>query len=150
MTKSHHIQQQLLQQQFTLNTKPKLRAAPTKAASSGDWAWYSSLPVTHKGRSVAIQVPDSGCNLQCFSKNTFWLLTTIITDEILYYMRIHFTEKSKQTATSHYFYFLLDMLYCLPLSNFTCTAAHQGAKQGRVSQKQGKLLNNKFSRCHIW
>jgi hypothetical protein len=29
----------------SLNTKPKFRAADTSAASSGDCAWYSSLPV---------------------------------------------------------------------------------------------------------
>jgi hypothetical protein len=29
----------------SLNTKPKFRAADTNAASSGDCAWYSSLPV---------------------------------------------------------------------------------------------------------
>jgi hypothetical protein len=28
----------------SLNTKPKFRAAETKAASSGDCAWYSSFP----------------------------------------------------------------------------------------------------------
>ena len=29
----------------SLNTNPKFRAADTNASSSGDWAWYSSLPV---------------------------------------------------------------------------------------------------------
>jgi len=31
-----------------LKTKPKLRAADTRAPSSGDWAKYSSFPVQHK------------------------------------------------------------------------------------------------------
>jgi hypothetical protein len=32
---------------LSLKTKPKFLAAETNAASSGDWAWYLSLPETN-------------------------------------------------------------------------------------------------------
>jgi len=41
---------------FTLNTKPKFRAAPTSAASSGDCAWYSSFPAANTLSFITIKL----------------------------------------------------------------------------------------------
>ena len=58
-------------------TKPKLRAAETSAPSSGDWAWYSSLPIStskHKStynlhRKYSLQCPQQS---SCFTILNFF------------------------------------------------------------------------------
>lgn len=40
------------------NTNPKLRAAVTKAPSSGDWAWYTSSPGTESRGQISKRIQD--------------------------------------------------------------------------------------------